>query len=467
MTAIPVMNGIYADQYADFRTSYPRNLIPVPKQTGISNGYLRPSDGISLFGTGPGTDRGGYNWNGVCYRVMGSKLVTVDSAGVVTTVGDVGVGGTVTIDNGFDRIAIWSGGALYYYDGGSVTKVVDTDLGTVIDGVWIAGYYLSTDGTSLVVTELNDPMSVNPLKYGSAESDPDPIKAVDELKNEAYAFGRYTIEVFENIGGDLFPFQRIEGAQTSKGIIGTHAYSAFNDTFAFLGSGRNEAPAVYIMGSGSTEKLSTREIDQILLGYTEAQLSLVVVEAKIDKGHKWLMVHLPDTTWVYDLNASVAVGEAVWFELNSAVVGKSAYRAKHLVWCYDKWVFGDPTTSNVGTFSSSISTHYSQVIGWDFGTMIMYNDGMAAIVHEIELVGLPGRVAFGLEPVVWTSYSLDGETWSQERSVSAGNQGQRDKRIVWRHQGKLRNYRMQKFRGTSDAHISIARLEARFEPLNA
>ncbi|MDV2948640.1 packaged DNA stabilization protein, partial [Acinetobacter baumannii] len=65
---IPVMNGIYTDQNADFRTSYPLNLIPVPKENGISQGYLRPAEGIDHFADLPGIDRGGIEWNGICYR---------------------------------------------------------------------------------------------------------------------------------------------------------------------------------------------------------------------------------------------------------------------------------------------------------------------------------------------------------------------------------------------------------------
>jgi hypothetical protein len=466
MAQIPIMNGVFADAVADFRTSYPRNMIPVPKATGIANGYLRPADGIELFATGPGTDRGGFNWDGVMHRVMGTKLCRVSSAGAVTVLGDVGPGGTVTIDNGFGYLSIWSGGRLYYWDGATLTQVTDPDLGTVIDGRWIAGYNLSTDGTSLIVTELADKTQVNPLKYGSAESDPDPILAVDELRNEAYALGRFTIEVFENVGGDGFPFRRIEGAQVPRGVIGTHAYSQFAQTFAFIGSARNEAPAVYIMGAGTADKISTREIDQILLRYTEAQLALAVVETKVDKGHNWLMLHLPDTCWVYDLSASLEVKEPVWFELNSAITGLATYRARGLVWCYERWVSGDPTTSNLGAFTDARGDHYGAIIGWDFGTLMVYADGREAIVHELELVALPGRVAFGSDPVVWTSYSDDGETWSQERPTAAGRQGQRAKRIAWRRLGRVRHYRVQRFRGTSDCHVSFARLEAQFEGLS-
>jgi hypothetical protein len=51
---IPILNGIFTDDgQAEIRTSYPVNLIPVPKQSGISNGYLRPADGLVKNGEGP------------------------------------------------------------------------------------------------------------------------------------------------------------------------------------------------------------------------------------------------------------------------------------------------------------------------------------------------------------------------------------------------------------------------------
>lgn len=463
---VPILNGIFTDEAPDFRTSYPRNMVPVPKAQGVSQGYLRPGDGILSFGTGPGVDRGGINWNGAMHRVMGTKLVSVAANGTVTTLADVGGGGQVSMDYSFDRLAIVSGpGLFFYWNGTTLAQVTDPDLGQVIDVRWVAGYFMLTDGNSIIVTDLNDPMSINPLKYGSAESDPDPIMAVDKLRNEAYAFGRYTLETFENIGGDFFPFQVIEGAQIPRGVIGTHAYCLFMNTFSFLGSGRNEAPAVWIMVPGDTQKLSTREIEQILLGYSEAQLSTVVVEARVDKAHQHLMIHLPDQCLVYDAAASAVVQEPVWFTLDSGLATLTTYRARNLVWCYDTWLTGDPTGTGIGEMINTSSQHYGATIGWDFGTQILYAEGNDAIVHELELVALPGRVPLGADPVVWTSYSYDGETWSQERPRSCGKQGERTKRLVWRTQGQLRNVRIQRFRGTSDAHLSFARLEAKIEPL--
>mgnify|MGYP000408533620 FL=1 len=462
---IPVLSGVYADANAEFRTSYPRNLVPVVKDQGISKGYLRPAEGVEQFGVGPGIDRGGINWNGTLYRVMGTSLVSVASDGTVTTLGDVGGTGPVTLDYSFDRLAITSGGSLFYWDGATLTRVSDPDLGRVIDHKWISGYFLTTDGTSLVVTDLNDPTSVNPLKYGSAESDPDPILAVDELRNEAYAAGRYTWEVFQNVGGNLFPFERVAGAQVTKGIVGTHAYCNVGNTFIFMGSGRNEAVAVYRMIPGDVEKVSTREIDTILDGYTEAQLAEVVAECRVDKDQQQVLFHLPDRTLCYGSISSGKVGEPVWWTLDSGVVEPAAYRMRNAVRVYDKWIGGDVLTGKLGVLTSSTAEHFGEATGWQFGTLIVYAEGNDAIIHELELVALAGRVASGANPVIWTQYSVDGETWSQERSTRAGRAGQRMQRICWRTQGTIHNQRMQRFRGTSDAFLSIARLQASLEAL--
>lgn len=462
---IPILSGITTDSSASLRTSYPVNLIPVPKGNGISNGYLRPADGIASFGIGPGIDRGGFNWNGVCYRVMGTDLVSIASNGVSTTLGSVGGSGQVTFDNSFDRLGIASGNRLYYWDGATLSQVTDPDLGTVIDFVWVDGYFMTTDGTSLIVTELTDPASVNPLKYGSSEVDPDPVKGLFKLRNEVHALNRFTIEVFQNIGGNLFPFQRISGAQIQKGVLGTHCATVFMDAIAFLGSGKNEAPAVYLGANASAVKISTDEIDTILLGYTEAELALSVMETRIDKGHSHLWLHLPDQTLVYDAAASMALQQAVWFVLTSSLSGLSKYRARNLVWCYDKWLAGDPTSSNHGYLVDTVATHYGQHVRWEFGTLIVYNAGRSAVFHELELICLTGRVAFGLDPQISTSYSSDGMTWSMEKWAKVGMIGNRTKRIVWLQNGVMEHWRIQRFKGDSQAFISVLRLEAQIEPL--
>ena len=468
MVQVPILNGIYTDGGPDFRTSYPVNMLPVPKQNGISAGYLRPAEGIVTLGTGPGVDRGGIEWNGVCYRVMGSKLVTVDTSGGSSILGDVGTDGDyVTFDYSFSDLCIASNGNLFLYnptDG--LRQNVDPDLGVVVDVVWVDGYFMTTDGEYLVVTDLNNPLAVNPLKYGSSEADPDPVIALHKLRNEVLAVNRHTIEYFDNVGGDLFPFARIEGAQIMKGAVGTHACCEYMDALAFVGSGFNEAPGVYIGANATASKISTREVDAILLGYTEAELSDVKLEARNDRANQLLYIHLPDRTLVFDYAATQALGgEPAWHVLTSGVAGYSHYRGRNFVRFDGEWLCGDTDSAAFGRLDETLSSHWGQKARWEFGTIIVYNEGNGAQFHELELVALPGRVAFGATPYITTSYSVDGETWSMPQTISAGTLGQRGKRLVWMRQGSMKNWRIQRFQGDSDAHVAFARLQVRLEPL--
>jgi hypothetical protein len=85
----------------------------------------------------------------------------------------------------FSQRSLW-----YYTPADGLTQVTDEDLGLVIDGLWIDGYFMTTDGTYVVVTELSDPTQVQPLKYGSAEEDPDPVTGLLKYRDEAYVLGR-------------------------------------------------------------------------------------------------------------------------------------------------------------------------------------------------------------------------------------------------------------------------------------
>ena len=170
---------------------------------------------------------------------------------------------------------------------------------------------------------------------------------------------------------------------------------------------------------------------------------------------------------VYDAASSQVLGEPVWFELGSDAAGRGQYRAQGFVWCYDRWIAGDPQAPRLGAMTPAVSGHYGSSVEWEFQTLIVYNGARGAIFHELELIGLPGRAAFGADPSVWTSYTLDGQTWSQERARRVGKQGERAQRLLWSPQGSMRTTRIQRFRGTSDAHLAVSQLEAQIEPLTA
>jgi len=467
MVAIPILSGI-STKGADFKTEFPLNMVPVPKDQGISAGYLRPAEGIITIVDGGGVNRGGTRWRDEHYRVSGPDLIKVDADGIVTVIGSIGaLGGFdfATFAQSFDYLAINAGGKVFMYDGTTLTQVTDVDLGVSLDIEWCNGYFISTDGESLISSDINDPFSYNLLRYASSEINPDPVVALQKLRNEIYAVNRYTIEVFAALSnpGTGFPFGRIEGAQIMKGAVGSRACCEFMQSLAFVGSGDNQPPAVWAGVGGATTKLSTRDIDDALKTYSDAVLSAVVLESRADRGHEFLYIHLPDKTFVFDGMASATLQQPIWFVLQS---GSGGYRARGMVWCYNQWNVADPFGSLIGKFSDDIGSHYGDLTLWKFSTPVIYGDGKGVQLHELELVALSGSVALGDDPVISTDYSTDGLVWSQPKTIKAGMRGERNKRLVWDKQGEFRNWRIQRFSGDSRAHMAFARLEARVEALS-
>ncbi len=465
MASIPILSGISASG-SDFRSAYPVNLIPVPKVQGISQGYLRPAEGIVAVADGGGANRGGTRFGDKQYRVMGNRFVRVDEDGTVTFIGNVTGTNWVSFAESFDYLAINGGGNIYLYDGTTFAQITDVDLGTSLDVEWINGYFISTDGTSLVVTDLSNPFSVNPLRYGSSEISPDPVVSLLKLRNEIYAMNRFTIEVFAAVSnpGLGFPFGRIDGAQIMKGVIGSRACCEFMQALAFLGGGDNEPPSVWLGGGGDATKVSTREIDDILRAYPDTVLETAVLEARSDRSHQFLYIHLPDKALVYDGAASASMEQPVWFVLQSGST-PAGYRARGMVWCYNRWNVADPFGTKIGYLTDAVGSHYGDDTLWEFTTPIIYNGGKGVQVHELELVALTGDVALGDDPTIATQYSGDGVRWSQPRYIRAGRKGELSKRLVWDRQGIFTNWRIQRFSGDSRAHISFARLEADMEML--
>jgi hypothetical protein len=465
MTQISILKGIYVDQGASFRASYPRNLEPVVDENGISKGYLRSAPGIIQLAAGPGEDRGAINWLGVGYRVMGTSMVRF-SGSTVDVLGDVGFGGAVAMDYSFDRLAINSGDRLYYYYSGSLSQVTDPDLGAVIDMMWIAGYFMVTDGVYVAVTELSDPFAVDPNKYGSAEADPDRIVALRKVRGEAYVLNRYTIENLQNVGGNGFPFQANNGGLIPKGCVGSRARTDFLQTFAFVGGARNEAISVYLAGPGEAVSISTPEIDRILGELDDASQASIELESRTLQNDQRLYVHLPDQCLVYSQAATLAAGFPVWDVLAGGALSNQRYPARHFTLLSGKWICGSPTGA-LGYLSDLVETHYGAVAGWEFATVFSYNGGKGAIIQALELVAATGSAPLGADATAFLSITQDGRTWGQERAIPQGAFGQTMKRLQWRPGTKISNYAGFKFRGANTAIASFARLEATIQGLNA
>lgn len=465
MTRVPIVTGVKAAESGYFLTSYPINREHVLKDVGLSEGFLAMPPGITTKATGLGANRGGINWNGICYRVMGARLVRVNADWSVDDLGDVGLGGPCGFDYSFDNLIINSGYRLYYWNStDGLRQVIDPDLGEVTDAIFVDGYTMTTDGESLVVTELNDPMAVNPLKYGSSEESPDAVTGLAHMHGEVYALNRFTIQFFQNIGGAGFPFQTIKTATVPYGCVGPRAKCKYMGTIAFVGGAENAMPGVYLMGAGTAAKISSQEIEDDLAALSGAELAAVWVEARESKAEERLIIHLPDRSWSFSRQVSEKSSVKTWCQYVTSTSTTGAYEGRGLVYAYGQWIVGS-STGKIGILDHTTAQHYGEDVGWQFDTTLLFNETRGAIITEIRLTGTPGRG--DADSRIFFSYTKDGETWSMERSVSAGTLGERNKRVRWPGGFRMEDYLGMRFRGADGSLMGIARLDCEIEPLDA
>ncbi len=440
---IPLLSGTTANEAAEFVQSVPLNLEPILVDNKISKTQLRHTAGTEPFANADGVMRAATVWNGTYYAVKGERLYSFTAGGQPTDIGFVGGSGTASLDYSFDRLIIRSGTTLWYWDGATLRQVTSPNLGVVVDAIWFAGYTVATDGTYIVVTEINDPYTVKPLKYASAEGDPDPITGLIRLRGEVYALGTSTIQVFQNVGGANFPLQVVDGATIPTGCVSATAKVLYGETFAFVGSARNDALGVHVAGSGTSSKISTRIVDDALAAVPDP--TQIVLEKRVSRDELRLFVHLPTESWVFLAKATEAAGEKIWYRCQSGT--NKPYRIRHATYAYNRLLVGDIYSGDVGSLRDIAVEHFNEPTQWQFDVGFIYNGGKGAIIDRVELVGLPGRGSDASGATVFMSYTRDGETFTPERAVSSGLTGERTKRVQWRPHARCRNYMGIRFRG--------------------
>lgn len=457
MPQISIVSGIYTNDIADYRQSYPVNYYPSVLQTGVSTAYLRPTPGAVEFATGNGAARGEVTLNGIHYRVTGASLVRVYSNGLTEEIGSIPGAGRVSIAKSFDRICIVADGQGFYWtEGGGLQQITDPNFTRAIDVIFIDGYFLFIDEQNIFNSSLSDPAVFDPLSFGSAEADGDQNVAIVKVRGEAYVCGQFTTEVFSNVGGSGFPFQRVPGAMVTKGVVGTHAAIEVEDAIIFVGSGEDENASVYASSGGAAQKIATDSIEKVLQEYSVAQLSDVHVESYEDGGSYFVLIHLPDQTLVYDLAGSKAAGAPLWHVRKT---NNGTYRLRGFSRVYGKWLVGDVLTSAIGELRNDYPTTYGVDDLREFTVPMAFVDGNSFVVHRAALYGLSGRTANSTNPKVSLSISRNGITWGQERWVESGKRGQFDFTPEWRQLGRMHSQMTMRFKVANGSFYTPARLQ--------
>jgi hypothetical protein len=438
------------------------NMYAVKRDILGAQGYITHYDGLTSLGTGSGVDRGAvYNLNDeVHYRASGLKLISVTAAGVKTELGTLTGTEQVAMPYSFNTQCVIANGKMYLYDSvGGFVEVVDADLGSPIDCIWVDGYYFLTDGEYIYHTDIGDETAIDPLKFATAEFMPDQTLGLSKTQdNKVVVWGRTSVEYFVNDASTDFAFARIQQRAQKIGIVATHAKCEYQNLFFITGGRENEGIGVHIVSIGESQKISTREIEKLLNAYAETDLSDMRMEVRSDLATTFILVHLPSETLCYNHTIAQQFGlQYAWSILKSDIDGDTVYRAINGIfdgrsgyWCY-----GDKVNTNIGRINYSLPTQYTTVVEGLFFTPLMRLEGFS--IDEIELETIPGHSSVD-DATVAFSATFDGLTYSSEHWTMYGEPYNYGTRFLLRAIGYVEDWVGFKFRTASASKMAFALL---------
>lgn len=476
----PITNGFYVDPSKPISAQECANwIVRVHETDAQANPTLIGTPGISLFATATNNkfSRGAFVQTDLAYSVNGDRLYRINSDGTVADLGEIQGSGRVSMASNGNQLCIVVPGAkgYIYTVSGGLAEITDTvyttTLGPSQQVVYKDGYFIhfnnraTTPSAIFFISALNDGTTYNALDFASAEVDPDKITGIHVNRNVLYVGGTNTIEPVQNIGGDAFPFQRIEGAVIQKGVLAKFSLVDFAGSFVFVGSGLSEQPAVWQYTGGGVSRISTGAIDEVLRKMTSTQLSAIYATTYASRGGFFVNFHLNDRTFTYDASSSSAIGRPIWHERKSKNSSGELvnWRVNNIIDAYGFNLVTDSTSGRVGKLDDDVYTEYGDTINRAISGAFLQNQGEKFIVKQIELTcesGVGNIVSPGDDPEISRFFSDDGGvTFSGGSARKLGKQGEYWKRQIWMREGQVRRTRVYKFVHDSPVRAVIIKLE--------
>ncbi len=472
MPELPIDIGFYESSTLPLAAQNCINHYPQNPQTkgAISTGPLFSTPGIKLLNTLPtGPGRGFNVFNNELYVISGTRLYKITSSGSYADLGEItGTGKVITSNNGINICIQVPGGSGYFYSTSSgLTEITDPDYqfqqakaGGVTSVTYKNGYYVFTVFDEFFISSnvaIDGGISFDGLDFATAEVKPDDNVLCKTVKNELYIAGTDTIELFQISATAAFPFQRINGATIDKGVASRHSFIEFDNSFVFVGSGPNEAIAIWRGRSGSASKISTAAIDHAIQQYTSSQIEDVFSWTYTEDGNFFVGFGFPDTTFVYDATTSAIQQRPVWHERRS---NGSNWRVNHTMDVYSNIYTLDSIDGRIGLMNREIDNEYGNDITRTFSGAYLYNQGLSFKIPAMELRTESGvATQTGTEPTVEALISTDGgRNFISLGSKSLGAYREYDKRQVWKRLGRVERDAVLRFTTTGNTTVNYTNL---------
>ncbi len=317
---------------------------------------------------------------------------------------------------------------------------IDTFVGslTYLDGYCIANYTPGFVGArrKFQISGLNDPNIWNILDFGVKESNPDPIQSLFASNELLYLLGSQTMEVWQNTGNGLFPFQRLPGAGVLEiGIAALWPVCKMGQGMIFVGmDARGQYSAWKCVGTNLT-RISNDAIEN---RWAKFNMNAATIYAYEEIGHQFAVFQFPndDETWVYDDTIGPAIGwhqRASWdgsqFHMD---IGRFHAFAPSLYTGLPMHAVGDNLTGDIYLQSMEYLTENCTAIRRIRTCPHLVDEKKRHFYQRFRMHMLTGKVGSSANPICSLRISKDGgQTYGNYLDMPIGMIGEYGKLVDW------------------------------------
>lgn len=369
--------------------------------------------------TGAGQYRGGVLIGTTLYAALGTTVYTVDATGALTALTGT-LPGTDKVffarnNNATPQIAIVCDAGAFEVSGSSIIAYADGDIGSPNSVCFHDSYFMFGYGSGKIQASGVNSLSIDPLDFTTAESNPDGLSQLWSYAGQLYAAGPATIEVYgQPINATAFPLTRV-GYNITPGLITPFAVAGFEPEFGY--------PPIYCATDNTVRwlqgftpvKISPQDLDALIAAVTDK--TTLEALCYISKGHPMWQLSSSTWTWTFDCVTQK------WHERQSQGLTRS--RMSMSIPAFNKWLCGDTQTSTIlnvdATIFTEVGTELTAHI--ESGPAKDFPNRMRVNRADFDFVVGVG-VATGVDPVE-TDPKVD-VSWSDDGGYSWSTPWQRD-----------------------------------------
>lgn len=457
VVSIPIVGPTYTNRSLPVNAQITRNFYIEINREGGEAVSLMPFPGLKSFATtGAGSNRGSGRFQGTYYTVTGNTLYSIDNLGTATSRGTIpGSNHCKLVSDGINLVITYGTGKPITWNGTTLTVGTDVDLPNANTSAYI-NRRVAYDGAGadIAFSDLDTPLSVNSANITKAQSAVSDTLAVESNIKQVIVFSEDIITPYYNSGSGNPPYDIIQNSLIRIGLGAIHSVATNKDFIYFLGSDL----MVYRMGGLQAQAIGNPAIGQAIEGYANPKNAKGMVFTF--QNQNFYLLSFDEESWLFSEGSG-------WTNLAFGVSGAPSLINSYQK-IYEKHLVADRRNGNIYELDFDTFTHNGDVIQWQRDTVSVNGrtfgvPGARVFMNKLELVLEPGTSLItgqGSDAQIMMSYSDDnGQTFSSERWMSVGVQGEYKTKLEWFGLGWFYN-RMFRFKMSDPIKWTLISLHA-------